>query len=83
MKQTPTRERQYDCDDETPNTLGRDEIVCPFCGVEYGDSWERRRDSGVEDCECGESFQWNRNVSVSYDTEPVAPKSPQNQPQKH
>lgn len=50
-----------------------DEIVCPGCGVEWGDSWEVRSDDedlGEQECdECGCQFYATRNISVSYSTE--------------
>lgn len=46
-----------------------DEIVCPHCGHEHGDSWEWRGDDGEADCDdCGKPFEWSRNVSVCYST---------------
>ena len=45
-----------------------DEIVCPYCGHEHGDSWEYG-DSGRMTCgECNREFDMERNVSVSYVT---------------
>ena len=51
----------------TPSAAGEIEhrytqdIVCPHCGFEEGDSWERRRDYGDETCqECGQVFRWER-----------------------
>lgn len=49
-----------------------DEIVCPFCGHEFSDSWEfssNEEDLGLNECEqCGKSFYATRNVSVTYST---------------
>ena len=49
------------------------EIVCPFCGYEFGDSWEvdgNSEDMGLVDCEdCYKSFYAYRDISVSYCTE--------------
>ncbi|HID0796030.1 TPA: hypothetical protein ACXDAB_003467 [Clostridium botulinum] len=46
------------------------EIVCPFCGYEFTDSWEYgEEDLGLIECnECGKSFYTNREVSVTYST---------------
>lgn len=45
-----------------------DEVVCPHCGYEHGDSWEMR--DGKKDCpECEKSFTMERNTSVNYTTE--------------
>ena len=50
-----------------------DEIVCPFCGHEFGDSWEidgSSEDLGLIDCEeCYKEFYAVRNISVCYSTE--------------
>jgi hypothetical protein len=46
-----------------------DEIVCPYCGYEFSDSWEIGADSGEEECyECGEKFEFYRHIEVSYCT---------------
>ena len=46
-----------------------DEIVCPYCGHEFGDSWEIDADSGEEECyECGKKFEFYRHIEVSYCT---------------
>ena len=64
--------KQYDIEDDRPNTYGRDEITCPFCGYEHGDSWENSSDDGKQECEgCGKSFSWTREVSVSYNSYPI------------
>ena len=48
------------------------EIVCPFCGYEFGDSWEYRddcEDLGLIDCdECHKSFYATRNITIDYST---------------
>lgn len=48
-----------------------DEVVCPYCGYEFSDSWEFKQDSYKSlDCdECGEEFSMEREVTVSYSTE--------------
>ncbi len=50
-----------------------DEIVCPFCGYKFSDSWEYEGDSediGLLECDdCNKSFYATRNVSVDYCTE--------------
>jgi len=46
------------------------EIVCPWCGYEHGDSWERSEDDGTDNCDkCGKFFEWSRNITVDYTTE--------------
>ena len=43
-----------------------EEIVCPWCGYETGDSWECS-DEGEEECpECQKKFNYSRNIQVSY-----------------
>lgn len=49
------------------------EITCPYCGFEFGDSWEIDGDSedlGLLDCEeCYKEFYATRNISIDYSTE--------------
>ena len=46
-----------------------DEIVCPWCGYKYSDSWEFS-DDGEEECpECEKNFSYNINTRVTYNTE--------------
>lgn len=45
-----------------------DEIVCPWCGYRFSDSWEWEEDNGGIDCDCGKSFDYERIVSVDYST---------------
>lgn len=49
-----------------------DQITCPFCGVEDGDSWEclpNETDLGYIECyNCGRTFSAIREVSVTYTT---------------
>lgn len=55
---------------------GEDEITCPYCGEEFGDSWECGSTGGeyTEDCEecpdCGKKFTWTRNIAVDYTSSP-------------
>jgi hypothetical protein len=44
------------------------EIVCPWCGYEMGDSFEMPEDGEEECSECEKTFSYCRNVSVSYST---------------
>ncbi len=46
------------------------EIVCPYCGYEFNDSWEFNRDeSGETDCpECDRKFKYSVNITVDYST---------------
>lgn len=49
-----------------------DEIVCPYCGYEFSDSWEidgDNQDIGLMECdECYKQFYATRNIEVSYST---------------
>lgn len=50
------------------------QIVCPYCGYEDRDSWELNDDSGETECgECEMTFNYRRNVSVTYSTTKKAP----------
>lgn len=49
---------------------GKDEITCPICGYEVGDSWEFDSDCGEYECKgCGAVLEWNRDIEVSYSVE--------------
>ncbi len=49
-----------------------DEIVCPYCGYESGDSWEISADSGDDVCpDCDKKFHYERNVTVDYSTSKI------------
>jgi DNA-directed RNA polymerase subunit RPC12/RpoP len=51
------------------DSWGTDEIVCPRCGYEHGDSWEMEADSDDMECqECGVKFHYERCVTVDYTT---------------
>ncbi len=52
------------------NYHNQDEITCPYCGFEHGDSWEEREDSGVMICHnCNKKFIWYRECTVTYNSE--------------
>ncbi len=44
-----------------------EDITCPYCGDTVSDSYERD-DEGSFDCDCGESFEYCRNITVTYST---------------
>lgn len=51
-----------------------DEVICPYCGHKYSDSWEFGNgtddDFGLIQCEyCEKEFYAWRNVEVTYSTE--------------
>ena len=54
---------------------GTSEIVCPWCGVEYMDSFEMggyHNNDGEDKCEsCEKPFRWSRNITVDYSTERI------------
>lgn len=45
-----------------------DEIICPICGHEYTDSWEYDEYGEMECEECGATFDYERNTSITYDS---------------
>lgn len=53
------------------------EIVCPYCGYKYSDSWEVDFGEGAEgdteiDCiSCDESFSVSRMVEVTYSSRKI------------
>lgn len=51
------------------------EIVCPYCGYEFRDSWELAGDDGDEqqtDCdECGKDFLYYADIDVTYCTRKI------------
>ena len=50
-----------------------DEIVCPYCGHEFSDSWEYiKQNEGIIDCQdCRKAFYLKVNQSVDYSTKKV------------
>lgn len=49
------------------DTDGTDEILCPHCGFEEGDSWEHDDKGGILECEsCGKKYRYDRDVTVTY-----------------
>ena len=60
--------------DEQIDTDYTDEMVCPYCGAEIGDSWEIEPDKedGAYECDsCGKTFGWSRIIVVNYTTRKV------------
>lgn len=44
-------------------------IICPYCGSEDGDSWEETQDWGEIECgNCYKTFYFEREISVTYTT---------------
>jgi len=55
-------------DEDTDYT---DEITCPWCGNEQGDSWEHE-DSCEHECDyCGKKYEHNREIEVHYSTSKI------------
>jgi len=51
------------------DTQYTDEITCPYCGYENGDSWEFGVDSDYINCgNCDEEFLCEPQVQISYCT---------------
>jgi uncharacterized Zn-finger protein len=50
-----------------------DEIVCPYCGYEFEDSYEfgNEEDLGLIECDCGEEFYATMSIEVTYSTKEV------------
>jgi len=51
------------------------EIICPYCGYEHGDSWEwadgREQEDEFECHQCQKTFSCERSISVTYSTTPI------------
>ena len=43
-----------------------DQIVCPYCGYEFTDSYELGEDGDVECDECGQTFNFTSDTVVYY-----------------
>lgn len=58
-----------------------EEIVCPHCGYEHGDSYEYgdgRKDYGRIFCrKCVLEFAWSRDTTVTYSTQKIEQKGKQ------
>lgn len=50
---------------------GTEEIVCPWCGYEFEDSWEFDDDDVTECYGCDKRFKHHRFIDVTYDTEKI------------
>lgn len=61
-----------DCEREIDHEYTK-EVVCPYCGYEFSDSWEINSNDenlGLIDCdECGKSFYGQRDIDITYITE--------------
>lgn len=63
-------EGHEDDEDEIDHSF-TEEVVCPWCGYEHGDSWELQ-DSGKMKCpECDKEFKYDRDIEVTYWTEKI------------
>lgn len=51
-----------------------DEIICPYCGYKFSDSYEFNLDSGDLECyHCEKEFFYERNIKVNYSTSKIDP----------
>lgn len=58
-------------ENEETETFCEDEIVCPYCGyrMQDDDGYFEREGSGEYECEkCGNTFEFEAEVEVSYST---------------
>ena len=54
-------------DDEDIDDENEQEITCPVCGYEEGDSWESSESDDDHECQrCGSTFSYEREISVTY-----------------
>lgn len=51
-------------------------IICPYCGHVYSDSFERSDEDTTECQICGGTIHYERIVTIEYTTEPVKPPKP-------
>lgn len=51
-------------------------IICPYCGHVYRDSFERSDEDTTECQICGGTIHYERIVTIEYTTEPVKPPKP-------
>lgn len=62
----------FTSDEEPEEQDYTDEIVCPYCGSEI-ESFEMDDENDDYECDfCGSHFSYQRNVSVSYCSQPVS-----------
>ena len=63
------RERvREDESDEPVYTQNEDEVICPYCGYKFSDSWEFPDEGTTECSDCEREFSYGRNVVVTYST---------------
>lgn len=48
------------------DTSCTDNVICPYCGCEWLDSWELSDSDGMECDDCGNSFSYERDCTVTY-----------------
>lgn len=50
----------------------KNEVTCPYCGYEEGDSWEMTEYEEEHECSnCGSTYSYQRNVTVEYCSQPI------------
>jgi len=65
----------YSSGEDTP--CSTDEITCPWCGYEDGNSGECDDSDDEYECgQCGGIFSYERDVIVTYSSERVSPPEP-------
>jgi hypothetical protein len=51
------------------DTKYTDEVICPYCGFEYSDSWEfHDYHDKITCCECNKKFEFEACFDVTYCT---------------
>ena len=47
------------------------EVVCPYCGNQFSDSWDFADEDEMDCDECGNTFSFTRDVDVTYNSEKI------------
>lgn len=63
--------------DEPEEMYGEDEIKCPYCQSDILDSFEMPDEEEEYECPyCHSIFSYQRNVEVTYDSQPISKAEP-------
>lgn len=66
--------RQFTLKEDIEDLYSENEVTCPYCGYQSGDSVEYPND-GEEKCsQCGGKYNYSRDVDVSYSSNPIQSK---------